>query len=186
MRNRCRVAFWAVTLIAMLSTSSPLLATSETGIASVYSGEKTANGEYAHATALTAAHKTLPFGTMVKVTNVNTGRSPRQVKACTHSIGNAPRSPVVDPDNNRPAILGICHSQACTERPGSRRSCIAARIELFTARSPFSRGVGACENLLSRAIAGSLYILMDRSPSGRICRRQSQQADQDSESHWLH
>ena|SRR5262245_18804233 len=75
MRNRCRVAFWAVTLIAMLSTSSPLLATSETGIASVYSGEKTANGEYAHATALTAAHKTLPFGTMVKVTNVNTGRS---------------------------------------------------------------------------------------------------------------
>src|SRR5262245_10249944 len=75
MRNRCRVAFWAVTLIAMLSTSSPLLATSETGIASVYSGEKTANGEYAHATALTAAHKTLPFGTMVKVTNVNTGCS---------------------------------------------------------------------------------------------------------------
>src|SRR5262245_30520874 len=75
MRNRCRVAFWAVTLIAMLSTSSPLLATSETGIASVYSGEKTANGEYAHASALTAAHKTLPFGTMVKVTNINTGRS---------------------------------------------------------------------------------------------------------------
>ena len=51
------------------------MAATETGIASVYSGEKTANGEYAHASALTAAHKTLPFGTMVKVTNMNTGRS---------------------------------------------------------------------------------------------------------------
>ena len=51
------------------------MAANETGIASVYSGEKTANGEYAHASALTAAHKSLPFGTRVKVTNVNTGRS---------------------------------------------------------------------------------------------------------------
>jgi len=74
MSNRCRVAFWTLTLIAVVSTSSPLMA-AETGIASVYSGEKTANGEYAHASALTAAHKTLPFGTKVKVTNVNTGRS---------------------------------------------------------------------------------------------------------------
>jgi rare lipoprotein A len=46
-----------------------------TGIASVYSGEKTANGEYAHANGLTAAHRSLPFGTMVKVTNKQTGRS---------------------------------------------------------------------------------------------------------------
>ena len=51
------------------------MASSETGIASVYSGEKTANGEYAHASALTAAHKTLPFGTKVKVTNITTGQS---------------------------------------------------------------------------------------------------------------
>jgi rare lipoprotein A len=51
------------------------MAATETGIASIYSGEKTANGEYAHASALTAAHKTLPFGTRVKVTNVQTGRS---------------------------------------------------------------------------------------------------------------
>jgi rare lipoprotein A len=51
------------------------MASSETGIASIYSGEKTANGEYANASALTAAHKTLPFGTKVKVTNVRTGQS---------------------------------------------------------------------------------------------------------------
>jgi rare lipoprotein A len=62
-------------LIASISFSSSLLAATETGIASVYSGEPTANGEYAHASALTAAHRTLPFGTMVEVTNIQTGRS---------------------------------------------------------------------------------------------------------------
>jgi rare lipoprotein A len=51
------------------------MAAPQTGIASVYSNEKTANGEYAHASALTAAHRTLPFGTMVEVTNNQTGRS---------------------------------------------------------------------------------------------------------------
>ena len=50
-------------------------ARAESGIASVYSGEKTANGEYAHATAFTAAHRTLPFGTFVEVTNTRSGRS---------------------------------------------------------------------------------------------------------------
>jgi rare lipoprotein A len=45
------------------------------GIASVYSGGRTANGEVAAAGGLTAAHRSLPFGTMVKVTNSGTGRS---------------------------------------------------------------------------------------------------------------
>jgi rare lipoprotein A len=45
------------------------------GIASVYSGGHTANGEVASAGGLTAAHRSLPFGTMVKVTNKGTGRS---------------------------------------------------------------------------------------------------------------
>jgi peptidoglycan lytic transglycosylase len=61
--------------VGMFTASSQVMATTEMGIASVYSGEKTANGEYAHAHALTAAHKTLPFGTKVKVTNVHNGRS---------------------------------------------------------------------------------------------------------------
>jgi len=39
------------------------------------SNEKTANGEYAHADRLTAAHRTLPFGTRVLVTNLSSGRS---------------------------------------------------------------------------------------------------------------
>jgi rare lipoprotein A len=47
----------------------------QSGVASVYSGQKTANGEYASAGGMTAAHRTLPFGTKVRVTNQHTGRS---------------------------------------------------------------------------------------------------------------
>jgi peptidoglycan lytic transglycosylase len=53
----------------------PVIALAQDGVASVYSGERTANGEYASASGLTAAHKSLPFGTHVRVTNHQTGRS---------------------------------------------------------------------------------------------------------------
>ena len=53
----------------------PMTASAQDGIASVYSGERTANGEYASASGFTAAHRTLPFGTHVRVTNHQTGRS---------------------------------------------------------------------------------------------------------------
>jgi rare lipoprotein A len=47
----------------------------ETGIASVYSySGKTASGERASPGAFTAAHRTLPFGTTVKVTNQKNGQ----------------------------------------------------------------------------------------------------------------
>lgn len=46
------------------------------GIASYYwQDQMTANGERFNKSALTAAHKTLPFGTRVKVTNQSTGRA---------------------------------------------------------------------------------------------------------------
>jgi peptidoglycan lytic transglycosylase len=65
----------ACLLISVITFSSPLMAESQTGIASVYSNEKTANGEYAYPSRLTAAHRTLPFGTFVEVRNLKTGRS---------------------------------------------------------------------------------------------------------------
>jgi rare lipoprotein A len=40
-----------------------------------FHGRLTANGERFNTNAYTAAHKTLPFGTKVKVTNAKTGRS---------------------------------------------------------------------------------------------------------------
>ncbi len=55
----------------------PPLAKAQTGIASVYAydGEKTASGERASPRQLTAAHRTLPFGTRARVTNKRNGRS---------------------------------------------------------------------------------------------------------------
>ncbi len=52
-------------------------ANAQSGIASVYAykGGRTANGEHVSPSALTAAHKTLPFGTRVRVTNRRNGRS---------------------------------------------------------------------------------------------------------------
>jgi len=56
------------------ATPATAPAGSETGLAAVYNhrlnGHKTASGERYDANRLTAAHKTLPFGTIVKVTNV--------------------------------------------------------------------------------------------------------------------
>lgn len=40
-----------------------------------FEGRKTANGEIYRASELTAAHLTLPFGTMLRVTNLATGQS---------------------------------------------------------------------------------------------------------------
>ncbi len=49
------------------------------GVASWYGpgfhGKKTANGERFNTNDLTAAHKTLPFGTQLRVTNERTGKS---------------------------------------------------------------------------------------------------------------
>jgi rare lipoprotein A len=57
-----------------------LSAHTETGKASYYStrcngGNKTASGQKLVDSSNTAAHKTLPFGTLVKVTNLKNGKS---------------------------------------------------------------------------------------------------------------
>ena len=40
-----------------------------------YAGRRTASGERVSSGALTAAHRSLPFGTMVRVTNTRTSKS---------------------------------------------------------------------------------------------------------------
>ena len=64
---------YAASLLFVSPTTSN--AALQSGIASVYSGGKTANGETARASGMTAAHRTLPFGTLVRVTHKHTGRS---------------------------------------------------------------------------------------------------------------
>jgi rare lipoprotein A len=62
----------------LLTFSSAIVVAGESsGIASVYSysGSKTASGERANPGGLTAAHRTLPFGTKVRVTHRRSGKS---------------------------------------------------------------------------------------------------------------
>ena len=47
----------------------------ENGLASFYGGGRTASGEITGPAGLTAAHRTLPFGTMVLVTNIHNGKT---------------------------------------------------------------------------------------------------------------
>jgi len=70
----CSAAFITACCTAILVCGS---AAAESGIASVYaySGSKTASGERASPGGLTAAHRTLPFGTKVHVTNKRNGQS---------------------------------------------------------------------------------------------------------------
>jgi rare lipoprotein A len=66
--------FFPIVLTAMLLLIAPCLFGIEVGLASWYGGKfqgrQTANGEIFDTNRLTAAHKTLPFGTIVKVTNL--------------------------------------------------------------------------------------------------------------------
>jgi rare lipoprotein A len=61
--------------VTALLVPTAVEAESWTGNASYYSGNKTASGSRMHADSMTAAHRTLPFGTPVKVTNLENGRS---------------------------------------------------------------------------------------------------------------
>jgi len=69
----------ALALLGGCSTFGGGSGSSETGKASYYAqahhGKRTASGERFDQNALTAAHRTLPFGTRVRVTNLNNERS---------------------------------------------------------------------------------------------------------------
>jgi rare lipoprotein A len=71
--NGRRFVFASTLLI--FSTALTTSGFAQSGIASVYSGGLTANGETAHASQMTAAHRSLPFGTLVRVTHSHSGRS---------------------------------------------------------------------------------------------------------------
>ena len=73
--KRTRVIIVASFCFLLVFIGALSIAHAQSGIASVYSGGKTANGEIAKASGMTAAHRTLPFGTMVRITHLRSGRS---------------------------------------------------------------------------------------------------------------
>ena len=64
-----------IALVMVLAAIASGPARAESGLASFYSGGRTASGEVTGPTGLTAAHRTLPFGTKVVVTNLRSGKS---------------------------------------------------------------------------------------------------------------
>ena len=67
-----------LTLIALITLCLPLSAQTQSGKASYYAknfnGRRTASGERLHRDSLTCAHRSYPFGTMLRVTNMLNGR----------------------------------------------------------------------------------------------------------------
>jgi rare lipoprotein A len=75
MAGNSLIKFVLASTLVISTIAIPIAASAQSGIASVYSGGRTANGETARASGLTAAHRSLPFGTLVRVTNQRSGRS---------------------------------------------------------------------------------------------------------------
>ncbi len=80
----------------------------ETGLAAVYNhklnGHKTASGERYDANKLTAAHKTLPFGTKVKVTN---GKNHKSVIVRINDRGPTQQGRILDVSTAAAKQLGM-------------------------------------------------------------------------------
>jgi rare lipoprotein A len=81
-----------------------------TGKASYYAhkfhGRKTANGEIYHKDRLTAAHRSLPFGTRLKVTNLTNGR---EVVVRVNDRGPYVKGRIIDVSYAAAKKLGMTH-----------------------------------------------------------------------------
>jgi rare lipoprotein A len=88
-----------------------IVASSTTGMASWYGpgfhGRRSASGEVFNRNALTAAHRTLPFGTQVRVTNVSTGQ---QVVVRINDRGPFSHNRIIDLSEGAASSIGIRRS----------------------------------------------------------------------------
>jgi rare lipoprotein A len=71
--HRCGLRKTSLAVLVSLLSFGP--ADAGAGVAAFYGGGRTASGEVSGPNGFTAAHRTLPFGTKVLVTNVRNGRN---------------------------------------------------------------------------------------------------------------
>lgn len=106
-------------LLYLLLLTQPVQA-AQCGGASWYGpgfhGRKTASGARFNQNAMTAAHKTLPLGTVVKVTNQKTGKS---IRVTINDRGPFVKGRIIDLSKAAAESLG-------TRRSGVARVCIAS------------------------------------------------------------
>ena len=100
-------ALLAGSVIAVVASAAPS-PPAQKGLASVYSvylnGKKTASGESYDSSGLTAAHRTLPLGAEIRVTNLANGRS---VWVRVNDRGPHVKGRIVDLSSRAAAALGI-------------------------------------------------------------------------------
>jgi rare lipoprotein A len=95
---------FAAILLGLVLAVQPCAA-AVTGLASFYSkGKRTANGEVFDPHGLTAAHRSLPFGTRLKVTNLRTGKS---VVVRVNDRGPFSRKRVLDLSLGAAKVIGL-------------------------------------------------------------------------------
>lgn len=82
------------------------------GLASIYRDHRTASGERFNSAALTAAHRTWPMGTRVRVTHLKTGR---QVIVRVNDRGPFIRSRVIDLTPAAATSIGISRQQGLAQ-----------------------------------------------------------------------
>ena len=109
-----QVRWAAVAVFAMFAgaTSAIQAEAAQTGKASYYKhGHRTASGERFNPNDYTAAHRTLPFGTRVLVTNLKTGKS---VIVRVNDRGPFIKSRIIDVSFGAAQVLGITATGVAT------------------------------------------------------------------------
>jgi len=109
MKSRASALLVAIVVFtAMAGLASQAEAASQCGKASWYKmGTKTASGERMNASALAAAHRSLPFGTRVRVENLANGRS---VVVRINDRGPYSGGRVIDLTRGAAEQIGMIHS----------------------------------------------------------------------------
>lgn len=118
-----------ICMIAAVANAAPLPSHQE-GSASVYgkhfNGKRTASGERYDSDAMTAAHRTLPLGTVIRVTNLENGKS---VQVRINDRGPHVHGRIIDLSSSAAAALGFSTGVA------------RVRIEILSRSAPTGRGV---------------------------------------------
>jgi rare lipoprotein A len=141
-----RARIWKLKLILLLfitlqlTTIGAAFANTQSGIASIYStdsGSKTASGVRLNPGALTAAHRSLPFGSKVRVINHKNGRS---VVVTINDRGPFVRGRIIDLTPAAAQALGISGLASVTvERETKGRSIASTTARHRRGLSKLSR-----------------------------------------------
>ena len=97
-----------ITLFALILSTSAIAADVHHGTASWYKdGKKTAQGKKFNPNKYSVAHRTLPFGTMLRLTNVKNGNT---IEAIVNDRGPFVRTRELDVSSSAAQALGFFHS----------------------------------------------------------------------------